>query len=490
MANIFRKTYTQHLPRQCEIVERRGHRVAMWIDRRGRKHYDQITTGQHGQTKIIRESPTWFARYRDAEGIERIESTGCRDEQAARQVLADLLRRVEHVKSGILTAEQERQADFADQPIARHIAAYMEHLKAKTVRGKRVSAHHRRNVKHQLERVVAECGFKRVADISREAMETWMNQREVEGMAGRTRNTHRAAIVAFCNWCVESGRLSFNPLARLHKADEHGDRRRNRRALTEDEITSLLRAAELRPIAELGRESVAKSDGEKSGRSTWTKAELTFDTLDAAYQRGLDLLADQPDRIDTLMFVGRQRALMYRMMICTGLRKNELASITVGQTHLDGEYPYLELLAKDEKAGRGAMIPLRADLVEVLRTYINNLHARAGRTLRHETHLFPMPKDKIRVFDRDLAAASIPKRDERDRVVDLHALRHTFGTHLARAGVAPRVAMAAMRHSSLELTMNVYTDPALLDVAGAVEALPAFGTPAGNGTDKAHSVAG
>jgi hypothetical protein len=29
-----------------------------------------------------------------------------------------------------------------------------------------------------------------------------------------------------------------------------------------------------------------------------------------------------------------------------------------------------------------------------------------------------------------------------------------------------------MRHSSLDLTMNVYTDPSLLDVAGALEALP------------------
>ena len=211
-------------------------------------------------------------------------------------------------------------------------------------------------------------------------------------------------------------------------------------------------------------------------RSTRTKAELTFDTLDAAYRWGLDLLADQPERIDALMFVGLQRALMYRMMICTGLRKSELASITVGQTHLDGQYPCLELLAKDEKAGRGAMIPLRADLVEALRAYIDNLQTRAGeKALRHDTHLFPMPKDMIRVFNRDLTAASISKRDERNRVVDLHALQHTFGTHLARAGVAPRVAMAAMRHSSLELTMNVYTDPALLDVAGAVEALPAFG---------------
>jgi hypothetical protein len=31
-----------------------------------------------------------------------------------------------------------------------------------------------------------------------------------------------------------------------------------------------------------------------------------------------------------------------------------------------------------------------------------------------------------------------------------------------------------MRHSSLDLTMNVYTDPTLLDVAGAIEAMPAL----------------
>ena len=41
--------------------------------------------------------------------------------------------------------------------------------------------------------------------------------------------------------------------------------------------------------------------------------------------------------------------------------------------------------------------------------------------------------------------------------------------HLSKNGVAPRTARAAMRHSSLNLTMNVYTDPGLLDVTGAVE---------------------
>lgn len=51
-------------------------------------------------------------------------------------------------------------------------------------------------------------------------------------------------------------------------------------------------------------------------------------------------------------------------------------------------------------------------------------------------------------------------------------LRHTIGPSRSKNGVAPRTAHVAMRHSSLGLTMNVYTDPSLLDVAGAVKALP------------------
>jgi hypothetical protein len=43
---------------------------------------------------------------------------------------------------------------------------------------------------------------------------------------------------------------------------------------------------------------------------------------------------------------------------------------------------------------------------------------------------------------------------------------------LSKGGVAPRTAQAAMRHSTLELTMNTYTDPRRLDVAGALEVVP------------------
>ncbi|MCY2989417.1 MAG: tyrosine-type recombinase/integrase [Planctomycetota bacterium] len=83
--------------------------------------------------------------------------------------------------------------------------------------------------------------------------------------------------------------------------------------------------------------------------------------------------------------------------------------------------------------------------------------------------------------------AGIPKKDERGRTVDVHALRHSFGTLLSKAGVTPRVAQEAMRHSTMALTMNVYTDPKLLDVAGAVEALPTLRSDGGHAAETARA---
>jgi len=226
MATIFRVSYSQPLPKGAEIVKRQGRQMALWRDRRGRKHYDEVTTGRQGQTKIIRFSPTWLARFRDADGEIVTVSTKCADETAARQILADLVRRAEHVKAGILSPQQDRMSDHAGRTVAEHVADYLAHLQAKTVRGKRVSAVHRGNVERQLKRILADCGFNRLANIHRDAMERWMNRQDAAGMGARTRNTYRAAVVAFCNWAVEADRLTANPLARLSTADDRSDRRR------------------------------------------------------------------------------------------------------------------------------------------------------------------------------------------------------------------------------------------------------------------------
>ena len=41
-----------------------------------------------------------------------------------------------------------------------------------------------------------------------------------------------------------------------------------------------------------------------------------------------------------------------------------------------------------------------------------------------------------------------------------------------------------MRHSSIDLTMNVYTDPKLLDVAGALQSLPSLPLSGGSQTER------
>ncbi len=174
-------------------------------------------------------------------------------------------------------------------------------------------------------------------------------------------------------------------------------------------------------------------------------------------------------------------------------------SFTVGQLEFGGPVAYAILNAADEKNRQGSNIPLRADVAAELSSWLgerlNELQDEARNCgkpiparLPASTPLFYIPSGLTRILDRDLAAAGIPKRDERNRVVDVHALRVTFGTHLCAAGVPLRTAQAAMRHSKPELTANIYTDPKLLNVAGAIDALPALALAEADRSTRSHSV--
>ncbi len=57
-------------------------------------------------------------------------------------------------------------------------------------------------------------------------------------------------------------------------------------------------------------------------------------------------------------------------------------------------------------------------------------------------------------------------------MIDLHALRTTLGTNLARAGVAPQIAQRIMRHGDYKTTLDHYTVLELTDTSKAIEQLP------------------
>jgi integrase len=326
---------------------------------------------------------------------------------------------------------------------------------------------HRENTRRHLGRLAEDCGFARLGDLRREALERWLADEARGDRSARSRNAHRTALVSFGNWCVAVDRLASNPFKGVPRANEAADPRRRRRAMTEDELARLLEVARARPLLD----AMTVRRGERKGE---------------AYAMVRDGVRA---RLEAL---GLERALIYKTLVLTGLRKNELASLTVAQLRLDAPTPHLELDAADEKSREGNGVAIRPDLAADLRAWLEDRlaslqgRARSGESaparLPGDTPVFDIPAGLVRIFDRDLKAAGIAKRDERGRTLDVHALRTTFGTLLSKGGVPLRTAQAAMRHSDPSLTANVYTDPKLLDVQGALGALPSLPLGAGQGS--------
>jgi integrase len=455
MGTVFKPTVTKPLPAGAETFVRKGRRLARWRDRKGKTRTAPLTEGKDGSDRIVIESSRYVAKYRDGAGVVQVVPTGCRDETAARQVLADLERQAELVRAGVISKGEAAVAAHQGTSLPEHFAAFDEHLRAKDTSGI-----YQDYTGRYLRRLAAECPFATLADFRREALERWLAARAGEGMGAKARNAYRGAIVTFCNWCVATGRLASNPFAGIAKANEKADRRRIRRAMDEDELVRLLGVARQRPLLEAL-------------------------TVRKGPRRGERYAKVRPEVRERLQVLGWERALIYKTLVLTGLRKAELTSLTVGQLFLDGPIPYAALDAAEEKNREGNEIAIRDDLAGDLRDWLafrlERLQGEARRlgeaipvSLPADTPLFDVPAGLLRILDRDLKLAGIPKRDERGRTLDLHAMRTTFGTLLNKGGVAPRTAQAAMRHSDIRLTMGVYTDPKLLDIRGALEALPSL----------------
>jgi integrase len=455
MGSVFKKQYTKPVPEGSELVERKGQRIARWRDKTGKLRTAPVTAGEDGTPRLLLESGAWYGRYRDHAGLIVEGSTGCRDEQAARQVLARWERDAERIKAGYATPAEKEMSGHQFSAIEDHFRAYDRSLMAGGA-----SDIHRSYTARYLRRLAEECGFSRLADLQREALERWLAARAGEGMGAKTRNIYRGAVVAFCNWAVEHNRLTSNPFERVPVANVKADRRRVRRAMTEEELTGLLDVARRRPLLDAMTVRKGPRKGERYGK----------------------VRPEVRRRLETL---GRERALIYKTLLLCGLRKAELTALTVASVFLDEGTPLIRLDAGEEKNREGSDLVLRDDLAADLRQWLADKlkalqdQARAAGepiplSLPGDTPLFEVPAGLLRIFDRDLKMAKIPKTDERGRTLDVHALRTTLSTLMNKAGVAPRTAQAAMRHSDIKLTMQTYTDPKLLDVRGALDALPAL----------------
>ena len=112
MGQVFRKTTTRPVPSGAKIVEVGGKLTARWKGRGNKAKWmtAQVVTLDDGRQVIRQESSTYFAQVRDQDKALITVSTGCRDESAAKQVLAGLERRVERIRSRECATVQENKA--------------------------------------------------------------------------------------------------------------------------------------------------------------------------------------------------------------------------------------------------------------------------------------------------------------------------------------------------------------------------------------------
>ena len=168
--------------------------------------------------------------------------------------MAELERRAELVRSGVLTVAQDAIADHSTTPIVDHFRGYHDHRVAKGLNAVRIA-----NTDARLDKLADDCGFRRLSDLSADGLTDWLGKQLAFGMSAGTRNEYRQELVGFGNWCVKTRRLIQNPFTDVPKANAKADCRRQRRAMTEAELDKLLHVARWRPLANFGRETV-KSD--------------------------------------------------------------------------------------------------------------------------------------------------------------------------------------------------------------------------------------
>lgn len=440
MAGLFKKVYTKPIPADAETFTRKGVEYARFKGRNGKARTERLTDDG---ARLLLETETWYFRLRLSDGGYQAVNTGCKDRTTAEQFAANVQTEQDKIRAGVFTKKEANAAKHGRDALQVAIDAYLDSMTARGKADKTILEWRR-----YLESVYKSLDWRTLKDIDKTAMDAYLEQERRNGRGARSCNAYAVAWTAFGNWLANTGKTAVNPVAGLVRFDERADRRHIRRAFTLPELQALCEAAEQRPLQE-----------RQTNRGS--KAEL------------------KPETVDALQWLGRTRALAYRALAFTGLRWNELRSITIGAAHLDAEPAFLLLEAASEKNRKGAQIPLQHELRQALKEYRDDRIKR----LAGDCSAFPgafdgqtlfdgLPDKMSKVFDADLAAAGIAKTDGAGRVLDVHGLRVTFGTMLARAGVGLATAQRLMRHSTPALTANVYTILELTDTGAAVNALP------------------
>ena len=277
-------------------------------------------------------------------------------------------------------------------------------------RKSRITEKQYRELASALRRAIKSMKAVSVADVTRTRVERYLNRLDEAGLAPRTVNLHLGHLKALFNWAVESEIMWSSRIASIKPRPVH-EARRKRRPLSRDETQRLFEAA-TRPDA-----------------------------------RPWELVS-------------------YALAYYAGLRREEIR--LVRWTDVDLEERTLTIRPEIDKSRRGAVLPLCPRLAEMLAEHRQRFPAMPTASVSR------LPYKPLHCFYKTLKAAGIERVDASGKVVDFHALRHTYGTHLIQAGADPKTVQVLMRHAKAETTLGIYVHSDRQRMKDAVARLPDF----------------
>ena len=244
---------------------------------------------------------TWRCRYRLV-GETKIKEASLHtsDKQVAQQRLNDLIREQEQELAGIIPPKPQREA--AARNLSEHLDEFVADLTAQGC-----SEKHLNNVGYRVGRLIEECRWARVGDVTADSFLVWRGRQK---LAAKTINDYLGAISSLLNWMRKNGRILQNPLSPVDPVDTMDCETRIRRAFTNDEIGRLIAIA------------------------------------------------------------GKYKAV-YLMAVYTGLRRSELKGLVWSDILLDLPTPVVKVRKSIAKNSKNATIPLHVDLVAALREMRN-----------------------------------------------------------------------------------------------------------------------
>jgi integrase len=407
-----------------------------YVDREGKR----VAKGTRGAKKITEKSSKWYGQGLPGQPKSKRVPLAS-DKEAAKRMLDDLVRKAERGQAGLPDRDAGRKS------LKEYLVEFESDLTIGLASkgGQRQRPPSPAQVKLVVQRVrslFSGCGFTHPTDFNSEAPAKagkYLKGRlgrprkkgeedDEGGISAQTATFFLAAARRFARWISAKAPVRPDLFDALPGFNPQNDRRHPRREIAPEELARLI----------------------DTTRATKTVI------------RGL---------------TGSDRAMLYLVAFATGYRAGELAQLCPENFDLEAEIPSALLPARFTKNKKTARQPLPPGLAGQLREYL------AGKPRNKPVWSGTWRDRPVSVLRRDLAKANVPyslPTLDGPKYADFHALRHSYLSALAAAGVGVKELQELARHADPRITLGIYTHARAESLGASVARLQLPGEGQGN----------